>query len=245
MIEGVCQTITRLEPARLTLLAVVLAGLADGINPCAIGMMIFLLGYLVVFAGRPDRILKVGLTYITAVYITYFLIGAVFYQTLNKLFTLPRFPLLSVWLLRFLGLGLAAAGAVNIKDFFFPGKGFSLEIPQRIRPRLQSLVERVSLPATAVLAAAVTIFETPCSFPLYAGTVGILSRCGLSNAKLLAMMALYNFFFVLPLFIILALVYGGREFSYLKEWEHRNKRWMRLTMGVLLVILGVWMGIGT
>ena len=35
---------------------VTLAGLSDGINPCAIGMMIMLLGYLVVFHRKEKTI---------------------------------------------------------------------------------------------------------------------------------------------------------------------------------------------
>lgn len=232
-----CQ-IPLLDPQKLALPAVLVAGLVDGINPCAIGMLVFLLGYLLVFAGKPERVLRTGLLYITTVYLTYFLLGFFFYQSLSRFLSSPVFAAAAYWLQVFLGGGLIIAGLVNIKDFFFFGRGLSLEIPQRLRPRLQKLVEKTTYPATVLLAVLVTLFEAPCSFPLYAGTLGILSRCDLSSLGILGYLGLYNLLFILPLLVILFLLYSGVEIVYLKEWEHQNKRTMRGIMGVILVILG-------
>jgi len=58
---------------------VTLAGIMDGINPCAIGMLIMLLGYLIVFAKKPERVLKTGVLYIGTIYVTYFILGLLFY----------------------------------------------------------------------------------------------------------------------------------------------------------------------
>jgi cytochrome c biogenesis protein CcdA len=57
--------------------------LANGINPCGIGMMITFLGYLLVFGGRSkDKkwIYKIGFTYVLTVFVTYLLLGLVFYS---------------------------------------------------------------------------------------------------------------------------------------------------------------------
>lgn len=233
----ICQ-LPALDAQQVALPTVIVAGLIDGLNPCAIGMMVFLLGYLVVFAGKPERVLKTGLLYIATVYLTYFVIGLFFYEGLSRFLGAPGFSEMAATLKLILGLAVIGAGLVNIKDFFFPGRGISLEIPSRLRPKLQSFVEKSTYPATFILAILVTLFETPCSFPLYAGTVGILSRCGFSTLELLIYLAVYNLLFVLPLILILGLIFGGVEIVYLKEWEHRNKRVLRLVMGLTLVVLG-------
>ena len=56
--------------------AVFLAGLLDGVNPCAFSAMVFLISALAL-AGRSKRtMLAIGLSYACGVFITYSLIGA-------------------------------------------------------------------------------------------------------------------------------------------------------------------------
>lgn len=222
---------------KVTFSLITAAGLIDGINPCAIGMILLLLGYIVVFARQPKKIIKLGGVYIFTVYLTYLAIGLLFYRSLEFVNFTPYRVLFD----RILGTVLLLAGLINIKDFFFPGKGFSLEIPQKARPKLLRLVEKVSLPTTVILAILVTILETPCSLPIYVGTATILNHSRFSFPLVLAYFAYYNFLFILPLLVILFLVWRGREMVSFKEWEHRAKKWMRLVLGLLLVLMGVWL----
>lgn len=222
---------------KVTLPIITVAGLIDGVNPCAIGMILLLLGYIIVFARKPEKILRLGGVYILTVYLTYFAIGLLFYSSVETLNLSPYRVIFD----RILGVILLLAGLVNIKDFFAPGKGFSLEIPQKARPGLLKLVEKVSWPATIVLAVLVTFLETPCSLPIYVGTATILNYSGFALPVVLAYFAYYNFLFILPLVVILLLVWRGREMVSLKEWEHRAKRWMKLSLGILLLAMGLWL----
>jgi cytochrome c biogenesis protein CcdA len=103
------------------------------------------------------------------------------------------------------------------------------------------LVEKTSLPTTIILAILVTILETPCSLPIYVGTVTILNYSGFSLPLILAYFAYYNFLFILPLIVILFLVWRGREMVSLKDWEHKAKKWMKLSLGIFLVLMGSWL----
>jgi len=222
---------------QITFPLVTVAGLIDGINPCAIGMILLLLGYIIVFARQPEKILKLGGVYILTVYLTYLAIGLLFYRSVQTLNVTPYRILFD----RILGLVLLSAGAINIKDFFAPGKGISLEIPQKARPSLLKLVEKVSLPATIILAILVTLLETPCSLPIYVGTATILNYSKLSMPVIFGYFLYYNFLFVFPLIVILLLVWRGREMISLKDWEHKAKRWMKLGLGTLLVLMSGWL----
>lgn len=216
---------------------ITIAGLVDGINPCAVGMILLLLGYIIVFARKPEKILRLGGVYILTVYLTYLAIGLVFYRSVETLNITPYRILFD----RILGTVLLLAGLVNIKDFFLPGRGISLEIPKQVRPNLLKLVEQVSLPATIILAILVTLLETPCSLPIYLGTASILNYSGFSLPLVFSYFLYYNFLFVLPLLVILLLVWKGREVISLKDWEHKAKRWMRLSIGILLVLMAGWL----
>ena len=228
---------------------VTLAGIMDGINPCAIGMLIMLLGYLIVFAKKPERVLKTGVLYIGTIYVTYFILGLLFYESVASL----DFLGLRFVINRTLGLLLLAAALINIKDFFlysYTGKQgewykrldkVHLEIPQKSKNFLMKYVEKVSYPGTVVLAFFVTLVETPCSLPLYVGTATVLSKAGLSNLSVLLYFMYYNFLFVLPLIILLVLVFKGKKTVELSEWRHINTKWMKLGLGVLILLFSFWL----
>ncbi|MDP3888647.1 MAG: GAP family protein [bacterium] len=212
---------------------VTIAGIVDGINPCAIGMIILLLGYLIVFVKKPEKILPYGGIYILTIYLTYLAIGLFFFKTAQVLsFTSWQQPFekMMVALMLF-------AGLVNIKDFFFPHLPIHMEIPQRSRQHLFSLIEKMTIPSVILLGVLVTLLEAPCSIPIYAGTASILAGSGLPVMGILGYFLYYNFLFVLPLLVILFLAWKGKQMVELKEWEHKHKRNMKLSLGLLLVLM--------
>lgn len=225
------------EGGLVSLPLVTVAGLVDGINPCAIGMIILLLGYLLVFARKPEKVLLLGGLYIAVVYLTYLAVGFLFFKSV-------RFLTLTTWQQGFeklMVLALLAAGAINIKDFFWPQSPVHLQIPQGSRKHLLRLIEKSSLPAILVLAVLVTLLETPCSLPIYAGTATILASSGLPLYLVLGYFLYYNFLFVLPLVVILFLTWKGKQIVELKEWEHKHRKTMKLSLGILLVLMATYL----
>lgn len=218
---------------------VTIAGLIDSLNPCAITMIILLLTYLIIFAKKPERVLPTGLIYIGAVFLTYLTIGFLLYESLHSFSLSP----IRIYINKTLGILLLLAGSVNIKDFFLPQLGPHLEIPSAVRPSLKKLTEKVSYPVAAVLGILVTIFETPCSLPIYVGTANILAQSGLGALGVLAYFGYYNFLFILPLLVIVLVAWKGSELRILdlQDFQHRGKRWMKLALGVLLLAMGVWL----
>lgn len=216
---------------------VTIAGLADGINPCAIGMMVMLLGYLLVFAKKPGRIIVTGLVYIASVFVTYLIIGLGFYSVVSKYDFSGGARVLNV----VVGSLLLAAGLIQLKDFLGIKKGPHLRIPTASKSKLMKLIERVSLPATVLLGILVTLLETPCSLPLYVGTATILAQSGMAFPLVVGYFLYYNFLFVFPLIVVLVIVWKGKELVDVKEWEHKAKKWMHLSLGLLLTLMGLWL----
>ncbi len=219
---------------------VTVAGLVDSLNPCAITIIILLLTYLIIFAKRPERVLPTGLIYIGSVFLTYLVIGLLFYQSISQISQIGQIKL---YVNKALGLLLLLAGVINVKDFFFPEIGPHLEVPNFARQFLERMTKKVSYPMTAVLGVLATILGSPCSLPIYVGTVHILSQSGLSTLTVLLYFLYYNFLFTLPLTIILLVVWKGSELRILdlQDFQHRGKRWMKLALGVLLLAMGLWL----
>jgi cytochrome c biogenesis protein CcdA len=212
------------------------AGLVDAINPCAIAVLLILLGGLLVFKEQGKRrALVSGLAFIAALYLAYFLLG----MGLVSFFQLSG---LASFFHRFIG-GLAiVVGLLNIKDFvWYGGGGFVMEIPRSWRPTMQKLLLKVSSPAGAFLIGlAVTAFELPCTGGPYLFVLGLLSQ-SMSRLEIIPLLLYYNLIFVSPLIFLTILIYFGyASIEKAIDWKERNLRLLHLLAGLLMLGLGVW-----
>lgn len=221
----------------LSLPMITVAGLVDGINPCAIGMMVMLLGYLLTFANKPERVLKTGLLYIGSVFTTYLVVGLSLYSFISSLDLSTEAAVLNYLIAGVLIL----AGLIQFKDFLGIEKGPHLRIPTASKDKLMSYIEKVSYPATVILGVLVTLLETPCSLPIYVGTATILSQSGMAFPLIVLYFLYYNFLFVLPLIVVLLILWKGKRLVEVKEWEHKAKKWMHLGLSLVLIIMGGWL----
>ncbi|MFH2085325.1 MAG: GAP family protein [bacterium] len=221
----------------ISLPMITVAGLVDGINPCAIGMMVMLLGYLLVFAKKPERVLKTGLLYVGTVFITYLVVGLGLYSFVSRFDLTGGAKALNY----IIGGALLVAGLIQFKDFLGVEGGPHLRIPTVSKAKLQGLVEKVSYPMTVVLGVLVTLLETPCSLPIYVGTATILSSSGMAFPFVMGYFLYYNFLFVLPLIVVLIVMWRGQKLVEMKEWEHKAKKWMHLSLALVLITMGAWL----
>ena len=214
----------------LKLTTVVITALVDSINPCAIGVLVLLVSTLLSLYERKRRMLLVGTIYIATVYITYFVAGIGLLTVIHKLEINEMVGIMVAFLVIFLGL-------VDIKDFFFEGKGFSLTIPPSQVEKIKKYADQATIPAIIVLGFIVAAVEIPCTGGPYLAITTILA----DQFNLVAFMylALYNLIFVLPLVIILLLTYYGSTALHINKWKNKYKKWMRLASGLLMVGLGI------
>jgi cytochrome c biogenesis protein CcdA len=217
------------------------AALTNGLNPCGIGMMITFLGYLLVFGGKGKEknfILKTGLVYITAVFVTYLLTGLLFY---GVAYYIQRWWLATVFKY-IVGGALAIAGSIQLKDVFFPDMPIHLRMSMKGFEKLTKLMAKASMGVTILIGFLTTVFATPCMLPLYVGTTAMIARSGLPMVNVLGLFFYYNLIFILPLIVILLVMAGGRKVVEMKEWEHKYTKWMRFILGAALIAVGVWIG---
>ena len=216
-----------------------IAALTNGFNPCGIGMLITFLGYLLVFGGKSkdkNFILKTGVVYIGAVFVTYLVTGLLFY---GVAFYIQRWWLAGVFKY-VVGIVLGGAGLIQLKDVFFPDLPIHLRMGTKDFEKLTKLMAKASFGVTALIGFLTTVFSTPCMLPLYIGTTAVIARSGLPMAKVLGLFLYYNLIFILPLMVILLVMAGGKQIVNMKEWEHKNTKWMRFVLGIALVIVGIW-----
>lgn len=209
---------------------VLTAGVIDSINPCAFAVLVFLMTYLLATFSDKKRMLVSGLVYIAVVYLTYLTAGL-------GILEFVRIAGASLIFYYVAGVLAIAAGLINLKDFFWYGKGITLRIPQSRKPTIRKWVERASLPAAIVLGFLVALFELPCTGGIYLAILAMLA----SNGEALLYLIVYNIMFVLPLVLILLFVYFGLRVEQVKAFKESKKNWMKLAMGIFLLLLGAVM----
>ena len=219
--------------ARITSLA-----LADSVNPCAIAVLTMVL--VTILAHNPEkrkRVLYAGLAFIAAVYIGYLFYGAIIIQFFQ---TFAEFLRESSGII-YKGLAIFAMilGALNVKDYFYyqPG-GLATEMPMTMRPYAKLIINKMTSPMGAFfIGFLVTVFLLPCTIGPYIIASGLLAELGFLKA--FPWLIYYNFLFVVPMAIIVAMVYLG--FSHVQEvsgWKERNIKRLHLIAGILLFLVG-------
>lgn len=208
------------------------AAAIDSINPCAIGVLILMVSVVLGQGGSPRRLLTVGAAYIFAIFATYLIAG------LGLIYFFSAIPIvLAEYLSIAVGLLVIFAGILEIKDYFWYGKGMSLQIPKKYADKIHEWsTSNKSVWGVMFLGAFVAAVELPCTGAPYLAILTIL-RIDFTIWAFL-MMVLYNLIFVMPLIIILVLVASGTKISAVSKWKEESKGTMRLAMGLMFVALG-------
>lgn len=214
---------------------VIVTALVDSINPCAIGVLIFLIGVLLTISKYNLRkMFFVGTIYIGAVYLTYLLAGLILLQAVAYLQGLGVAQIINV----VVSVLVILMGLIELKDFFWYGKGITLSIPAKYSKKIKYMAQKVSVPGAIALGAFASTVELPCTGGPYLAITTILAKHGFDFTVFLYYL-IYNFIFILPLIVILFAVYFGMDITKVKEWKESKKKWMRLWIGLILITLGV------
>jgi cytochrome c biogenesis protein CcdA len=216
----------------LTLPIVLGAAVVDSINPCAIGVILFLASVLLKVSERKQQLLRLGMVYIATVYVVYTVsgLGLIWFQ--HTLIERGLAEIVGITV----GLLVILLGLIELKDVFWYGKGISLEIAPQHRARLIDMAQRLSMLGIITIGGFVALVELPCTGGPYLAITTLLARS--FDIRAFLYLLLYNFIFILPLLIILLMIYFGSSTLMLKQWREAKRRWMNLASGLLMIFLG-------
>ncbi len=227
----------RVDPSLVSLPGFTLViGLLDGVNPCAMWVLMFLLTLLVNAKSRK-RLIMVGSVFVISSGVVYFLFMTAW---------LNIFLFMGVSSIITVGLGVIAIvmGLINLKEFFFFKKGVSLMIPESQKPKLYKKMRSVmhhnswwlSLIGTITLAFFVNLIELGCTIGLPAIYTRVLSIQHIPVLTRYLYMALYNVYYIIPLaaIVLLFVVTLGKH-----RFEERHAKVLKVISGTLMLVLGL------
>lgn len=228
--------------SELTLGIIITAAILDSINPCVLGVLIFLIAFMTRMFKSPTKMLMMGLLYTAVVYATYLVLGI----GILKLTLSTNVAGTFYWIAALVAI---VAGLLEIKDYFWYGKGFSLQMLPGASERIKYWTSKVEnmetrhplvLLATVVgLGIFVVMVELPCTGAPYLAVLGLLAKGEYSTA--VPLLLLYNLIFILPLFLVIGIAYFGTSSERLENWRKENRGFMRLAVGTFLLVLGFYM----
>ena len=245
---GDFDTVLKKRFAHFTFLGILAAGLVDGVNPCAIATMIFLISFLASRSYRRSEIITIGLVYTGAVYLTYLLIGLGAFQALTLL---HQYSVLSS-VIRWSAVALAAG--VGLISFWDAGRyrrsgrteDISLQLPKAIKPRLHRLISghlrgRHLAAGALVTGFLVTLLEAVCTGQVYLPTILLMTQSTGLRLRGWLYLLFYNLLFILPLLIVMVLAYGGLTWERLARVTRSHLVLLKVLLGVVMVGLAVFL----
>jgi cytochrome c biogenesis protein CcdA len=217
----------------LTMPILIGAALVDSINPCEFAVLLILIATILV-SGNKKRALLSGLAYSASIFISYFLMGLGLYSVISSFGT-------PVVFMKIIGGIAILIGLFNIKDYFWYGKVFLMEVPLSWRPKLKSLVKSITGPLSAFLIGfLVSLFLLPCTSGPYIVILGMLGH-GETLLRAIWLLLLYNFIFILPMITISIGMYFGMNVEKAEETRNKNLKVLHLIAGVIMVIIGLFL----
>lgn len=224
----------RSSSSAVPLAALISAALVDAINPCAFAVLILLVATVTNAQGKR-RALQAGLMFSFAIFASYFLMGLGLYKAIT-IFNIPLVISTIVGVLAIL-LGLA-----NLKDAFWYGKFFIMEVPLSWRPKMQTILKHVTSPFGALTAGLlVSLFLLPCSSGPYVVIVGLLAE-RVNMASTVSQLALYNLIFISPMVAItLSMYFFDIKGSKLEQMRKDNLKLLHAIGGGIMLIMGIYL----
>lgn len=217
----------------LTMPVLIGAALVDSINPCEFAVLLILIATILA-SGNRKRALLSGLAYSASIFISYFLMGIGLYSVISSFGT-------PVIFMKIIGGIAILIGLFNIKDYFWYGKGFLMEVPLSWRPKMKSLVRSITGPVSAFLIGfIVSLFLLPCTSGPYIVILGMLGH-GETLLRAIWLLLLYNFIFVLPMIVISIGMYFGMNVEKAEETRNKNLKLLHLIAGVVMFIMGLFL----
>jgi len=228
----------------LTVPTVLVSGVADGFNPCAFALLVLFATYTLTLVnavtadGTPTgtaqrKLLGAGSLYVWAVWVTYFIIGLGLFSFMGWLGRDHLVARVASIIALFMALWM-------LKDVFLPGVGPSMMAPSGTHGRLQKAVERGGLAGMLIAGVLVGICTVPCSGAIYLDVIAVLHASG-GGPTGLALLALYNVAFIMPLLVLLLAVSNKRVLGRLGRWNRANSPWIKggLALAVIAMTFGL------
>jgi cytochrome c biogenesis protein CcdA len=227
--------------ATISLGVVLLAGLLDGVNPCAFATIVFLLSWLRVAKRSPREIAQIGAAYCAGVFLAYFVLGLGLVEVITRLALLRWAGQTLNWLMAAFTLVLTG---LSVRDGVLCLRGqmteMTLQLPDALKLRIHGIIRTGARHRRFVMMAfgigvAIAFLELACTGQVYAPTLLFMAKSG----SLLAVgyLLLYNLAFITPLLVVFLLACGGMQSESFTRFLQRRAALVKFATALLFGLM--------
>jgi len=249
-----------------TPLAVIGAGLIDGINPCAFTVIVFFVSFLTLQGYRRRELVAIGLVFIFAVFLTYLLLGLGLF---SFLYSMSGFWAVRAAVNLVIGIMTIILGFLAVHDaVMFKRTGrtdqMHLQLPQAVKNQIHRVIglhyrkqagnarvssgvlhiARLSV-AALVTGFLVSLLEALCTGQVYVPTISFVLKTTQIRARAWMLLFLYNLMFILPLFVIFLSALFGVTSQHFSAFFKRRFLATKVALACVFFSLGlflIWRG---
>lgn len=237
---------------KTTLPIIIATGFFDGLNPCAFATVILFVSMLSAIKRERKTILAVGVSFIIAVFITYFALGALYFEVMNYFENSPTFNFAALAIKWLALLMVIIAAILSLIDFWRALRSGGKEkmllvlpdnLKDRIRKRLRATAHGKSLIAGAFFSGIVISFlEAACTGQTYMPVITGLVGDKISATHGYALLLLYNVMFIIPLLAVFLMAFFGMTSEEIGNLA-RKKAWLtKLALALVFIAIAIWLG---
>ena len=230
--------------SRFTLPAIVLAGIADGFNPCAFSIVIALAGILAVGGRRRRARMLGGWAFCVGSFLTYMAMGLGLMRALRALKSLRT---VHDAVMAALAIALFVLAFLSVRDAFRYRRAkepsvITLQLPDRVKKLIRAVAEASWGGPTVVVAGLgcgflVTLLDSLCTGQIYVPVLALVSREP-GAWRSFALLAVYNLAFIAPLVAVFMLAANGADSERMSRWSKRNVFPSKIALGFMFAVLG-------
>ncbi|MBM4341198.1 MAG: hypothetical protein FJ110_16840 [Deltaproteobacteria bacterium] len=223
--------------------AMLVAGLVEGLNPCALATLVFFISYLTMIGQGRKQILMVGLGFSGTAFLTHLLLGIGILGFIQHFSFLPLFSRIVYLITFFLSLFLAI---ISLYDYIQLKRGkpsrMKLQVPDFLKKKIHRIIRTKStemegaqgnqamrfLLAAIFIGFIVTLLQSTCTSQVYLPTLLFITHIPSLRGNAMFYLVLYNLVYVLPLLVIFGIVYWGVTSEQLSFFLQRRASTIKL-----------------
>ncbi|MCJ7748660.1 MAG: hypothetical protein MUP27_13065 [Desulfobacterales bacterium] len=233
-------------------LAILLAGLIEGLNPCALATLIFFISYLTMVGRKRKEIFMAGMGFSAISFVTHLLLG---FGILSFIQYFSFFPLFSrvVYFITFVfSLFL---GIFSLYDYIQLKRGrpsmMKLQVPNFLKKRIHHIIRTRSsefeenkegqsarlLLIAIFIGFVVTLLQSTCTSQVYLPTLLFVTNIPSLRGSAVLYLILYNLIYILPLLVIFGIVYWGITSEQLSFFIQKRVSTIKLLTAIFFFAL--------
>ena len=229
-------------------MTIVLAGVVDGLNPCAFATLIFFVSYLTLSGKKGKEIIAVGGAFTLGVFLAYLAVGFGFYKVLELLGS--WLTILGKWVYALTAIFCFVLAFFAFRDYLKARQGkigdMELNLPHFLRMRINAIIrksrnQRLYTAGAFVTGILISFLELACTGQIYLPTIIFMQSVPAMKLRATLYLLIYNTLFILPLAVVFILAYYGTSSRDLSRFLEKNAALVKLGMVILFVSLGIWL----